>query len=173
MYVTMYIECFFKRIFTCLLHFLQLHCGGIVAFSNVFLWIVAKKCGVLTDGQYQFSWTKHLLKGPSSPQPAPQHATSLTRHEVTFQALSMSYTLRLKHGARSFWNICRRTASWLLDLQKSFPGTKSSKNLDWKVRWLFCGVNFQGLFVEFFFGVRGEGRIFCWSEDVEGKVGEG
>ena len=57
-------------------------------------------------------------------------------------------------------------------LQKSFPGTKSSKNLDWKVRLkLFCGVNFQGLFGGVFF--EGEGRIFVEEKDVEGKVGEG
>ena len=58
----------------------------------------------------------------------------------------------------------------VLDLQKSFPGTKSSKNLDWKVRWLFCGVNFQGLFGGvFFWGGRGEGRIFVEAKMLKGR----
>ena len=82
--------------------------------------ILRKKCRVLTDGQVtNFPWNKHL-SGPSSPQPPRILQPPLSRHELTFPALSMTYTLRLKHGARSFWNICRRTASWCWTFRNRF-----------------------------------------------------
>ena len=150
--------------------------GALLLFPNVFLRVehdktVAQFCQksrVLTDGQVtNFSWKKTPFRSlipttrPHSMQPHQARSHISSAFDELHVAAEARCAELLEH--------LQENSLLVLDLQKSFPGTKSSKNLDWKVRWLFCGVNFQGLFGGVFFwggGVR-EGFLLkrrCWRE---------